>query len=158
MLFRSMDYSPTLTASAISPPLASFCISRRLHHPPTATPISAAHGPSSSADTAAHRCLSSTPSHALSTSADRRLHRVHHELPLLNRQIFPVGASSKQADTNAHCHDFGYPALLHATTFKIRILPHRHCKPRRRGHPIGPAIQLPVPSASVQIPIAHRIR
>jgi hypothetical protein len=70
------DYSPTPTASAISPPLASFCISRRLYHPPTAMLIGAAHGPPSSADTAARRCLSSRPSHARNTSADRQLHRV----------------------------------------------------------------------------------
>jgi hypothetical protein len=73
-------------------------------------------------------------------------------------KTFPVGASSKHADTNAHAHGRGYPASLHATTAKIRILPPGHCKPWRRGRRIGPAIKLAEPTAFVQIPIAHRFR
>ena len=70
----------------------------------------------------------------------------------------PVGASSNQADTNAHGRCRGFPAFLHATTAKIRILPPEHCKPWRRARRIGPAIKLAEPTASVQIPIAHRFR
>jgi hypothetical protein len=75
-----------------------------------------------------------------------------------HQKTFPVGASSNQADTNAHGHGRGCPALLHVTTVKIRILPPRHCMPWRRARRIGPAIKLAQPTASVQIPIAHRFR
>jgi hypothetical protein len=50
------------------------------------------------------------------------------------------------------------PAFLHAATAKIRILPPEHCKPWRRARRMGPAIKLAEPTASVQIPIAHRFR
>ena len=74
------------------------------------------------------------------------------------QKTFPVGASSNQADTNAHGRGRGYPAFLHATTAKIRILPPGYCMPWRRGRRIAPAITLAEPTASVQIPIAHRFR
>jgi hypothetical protein len=73
-------------------------------------------------------------------------------------KTFPVGASSNQADTNAHGRCRGYPAFLHAATAKIRIRPPEHCKPWRRARRMGPAIKLAEPTASVQIPIAHRLR
>ena len=135
-----------------------------LHQPPrlplnpATTALLTASGPPSCAGTAALRCSSSRLSHARSTSADRRHLQVRHEHPLLTPKTFPVSASSNQADTNAHGHCRGYPAFLHATTAKIRILPPRHCKPQRRGRRIGPAIKLAEPTASVQIPIAHRFR
>jgi hypothetical protein len=74
------------------------------------------------------------------------------------QKTFPVGASSNQADTNAHARCHGYPAFLHAAIAKIRILPPEHCKPWRRVRRIGPAIKLAEPTAYVQIPIAHRFR
>ena len=60
-------------------------------------PQPAPRGPPSFADTAAHRCSSSRLSHERSTSADRRLHRVHHEPSPLTPQILAVGTSSNEA-------------------------------------------------------------
>jgi hypothetical protein len=45
-----------------------------------------------------------------------------------------------------------------ATIAKIRILPPRDCKPQRGGRRFGPAIQLPEPTASVQIPWADSLK
>ena len=71
--------SPTPTASTTSRPLASCCISRHRRLPQIPAIDSAdpaAPGPPSCADTAAPRCSSSRPSHALSTSVARRVHRI----------------------------------------------------------------------------------
>jgi hypothetical protein len=83
---------PTRTANTISPPFASFCISR---HPrpsptqPTASIMGTRDRPSC-ADIAALRCSSLRPSHALSTSADR---------PLLGSAKRPCGAAASAAST-----------------------------------------------------------
>src|SRR6202521_6340093 len=121
--------SPTPTASETSPPLVNFCITGHSHRSlnPATTALLTASGPPSCAGTAAHRCSSSRLSHERSTSADRRHLRVRHEHPLLTAKTFPVGASSNQADTNAHGRCRGYPAFLHAATANIRILPPEHC-------------------------------
>src|ERR1017187_10576885 len=89
--------SPTPTASATSPPLASFCISRRPSLPPT----SAAPGLPSCADTAAPRCSSSRPSRALSTSVARRVLRPHHDRHRVNQQNFHGGIFLNDAVANA---------------------------------------------------------
>src|ERR1019366_6213641 len=85
-----MDYSPTPSARSTSPPLASFCISRRRNLSQSralAAPIMVPTGPPSCADTAALRCSSSRPSLALSTSADRQS-RSRHDQQRFNRRDF----------------------------------------------------------------------
>src|ERR1039457_3198540 len=85
-----MDYSPTPSARSTSPPLTSFCISRRRNLSQSralAAPIMVPTGPPSCADTAALRCSSSRPSLALSTSADRQS-RSRHDQQRFNRRDF----------------------------------------------------------------------
>src|ERR1035441_957491 len=125
--------SPTLAARPTSPPLVSCCISRRPGLPPTAALIPAVHDPPLCAGIAVPRCSSSRSSHAPNRSVRPRLHRSRHEHPPLTRQIFPVGASSNQADTIAHAHCTGYRAFLYSPTATTRILPLRDCRPRCRG-------------------------
>jgi len=74
-----------------------------------------------------------SPSWRDGRSVPRRLHRSRHEHPPLIRQIFPVGASSNQADTIAHAHCADYRAFLHRPTATIRILPLRDCRSRCGG-------------------------
>src|ERR1017187_8617519 len=125
--------SPPLAARPTSPPLVSCCISRRPGLPPTAALITAVHDPPLCAGIAVPRCSSSRSSHAPNRSVRPRLHRSRHEHPPLTRQIFPVGASSNQADTIAHAHCTGYRAFLYSPTATTRILPLRDCRPRCRG-------------------------
>src|ERR1017187_2807755 len=125
--------SPPLAARPTSPPLVSCCISRRPGLPPTAALITAVHDPPLCAGIAVPRCSSSRSSHAPNRSVRPRLHRSRHEHPPLTRQIFPVGASSNQADTIAHAHCTGYRAFLYSPPATTRILPLRDCRPRCRG-------------------------
>ena len=53
--------------------------------------IKAVSGPPSCADTAARRCSSSRPSRALSISAARRVHRLHHDRHRVNQHNFTDG-------------------------------------------------------------------
>ena len=154
----TMDCSPTPTASAISRPFVSFCISRRLRRPPIRVLSTPVHGPPLCADTAAPRCSSSRPSLERNTSVDRRSLRGCHEHTLFNSAVFIVGASSSRADANARGHRPRYPTFLHASVANFRLRPHRLYTPWRRGPPIGSAITLAGPSAFVQIAIAHRNR
>jgi Putative transposase len=118
--------------------------------------ITAAHGPPSCACTAALQCSSSRPSHDRSTSVGRRSHRSRHEHSMLNSTVFPVGTSSNLADANARGNGGADLSFMPASLANIRLRPRRGYTPWRRGHRIGPAIKLAEPSASVQIPIAHR--
>src|SRR5882672_665529 len=155
----TMDCSPTPTAKPTSPPRASFCISRPLSLPPIplpSTPEPALFGPPSCADTAVRRCSSSRPSPVRSTSADRRLHRVHHEHPSLTPSICPVDASSNGADTKAYCHRRVSPRFLHAPSTIVRISPPGHFTPQRRVRRIDRRDRHNSPHPSVQIPIAYR--
>jgi hypothetical protein len=81
--------------------------------------------------------------------------RHNHEHPPLTPYLFPVGASSNDADTNAHCHRCVSPQFLHATSANIRISPPGHFAPqrypRRTNRPVDPTDLTP----SVQIPIAQ---
>ncbi len=77
---------------------------------------------------------------------------------MFNSAVFIVGASSSLADANAHAHRPRYPTFLHTSLANIRLRPLRPYTPWRRGLRIGPTIQLAEPTASVQIPIAHRFR
>src|ERR1019366_4987754 len=105
--------SPTPAARPTSPPPVSCCISRPAGLAPAAALITAVHDPPLCAGIAVPRCSSTRSSHAPNRSVPPRLHRSRHEHPPLTRQIFPVGASSNQADTIAHAHCTGYRAFLY---------------------------------------------
>ena len=66
----------------------------------TAAPNRLCPGPPSCAGTAARRCSSSRPSLALSTSADRRARRAHHDRHRVNQRNFTGGIFLNDADAN----------------------------------------------------------